>query len=44
MEGRTQSELCLVGRLMGLLADLSTQFERFCEMEFNDSQFTVEKT
>ena len=25
-------------------ADLSTQFERFCEMEFNDSQFTVEKT
>ena len=25
-------------------ADLSTQFEKFCEMEFNDSQFTVGKT
>ena len=24
-------------------ADLNLQFERFCEMEFNDSQFSVEK-
>ena len=24
-------------------ANLRTQFEKFCEMEFNDSQFTVEK-
>ena len=24
-------------------ANLRTQFEKFCEIEFNDSQFTVEK-
>ena len=25
-------------------ADLSTQFEKFCKVELNDSQFTVDKT
>ena len=39
--GRMSS--CIANRIQSS-ADLSTQFEKFCEMEFIDSQFTVEKS
>ena len=41
--GRMSSSSSTTNRIQSS-ADLSTQFEKFCEMEFNDSQFTVEKT